>query len=101
MNDYITKANLIDLGVELDDESLQKLVDELNAKVDELVGNEIIASLTSEDVDKLADMQDTASEDEIAEWVIDHVPDYEEIMEDNKDIVLGDYVENSDLLKND
>lgn len=97
MQNYITKLDLLDLGVKLDDASLKTLVDDLNAKVDEEVGNEIIDSLTPEDVEKLADMQDTATEEELGQWIAEHVPDYEEIIEDNTAIVLGDFADSLDL----
>lgn len=96
MDSSITKEELLELGVQLDDEALQKLVDELNDKVDELVGEEIIGSLTPDDVDKLADMQEHASDKELAEWLANKVPDYPEILENNKDIVLGDYADTLD-----
>ncbi|MDB5183676.1 MAG: hypothetical protein JWO07_357 [Candidatus Saccharibacteria bacterium] len=98
MNDgYITKDELVDIGVQLDDAAFKKLLDELNEEVASLIGEEIIESLTPDDVAKLADMQDTASEDELATWVVDRVPDYPEIIENNKAIVLGEYIESSDL----
>jgi len=98
MQDHITANNLRDLGVSLDDAAMEKLLNELNEKVDNLVGHEIVTSLTPEDVDALATMQDTASEEEIARWISEHVPDYEEIIEDNRNIVLGDFVDTSDLV---
>ncbi len=99
MDYYITAKNLTDLGVELDDEALKKIVDELNEKVDEKIGLEIITSLTPEDVDTLASMQqDKVSEEDIAKWITEHVPDYPEIIEDNTAIVLGDFAEESDLV---
>jgi hypothetical protein len=96
MNGYITSEELLELGVELTGDKLQKVVDELNDKIDELVGEEIVDSLTPDDVDTLAEMQDSATEQDLANWVIEHVPDYPEIIENNKDIVLGDFVETID-----
>jgi hypothetical protein len=98
MQNYITKDDLLDLGVKLDNDALEKLVDELNDKVDEEVGNEIIDSLTPEDVATLAEMQDKASEKEIGEWIAEHVPDYAEIIEDNAAIVIGEFAETSNLV---
>jgi len=89
----ITVDELRDLNPTLSDNGLQQLADELNEKIDKLVGEEVVESLTPDDVDTLADMQDTASEQELADWVAEHVPDYPEIMQNNKDIVLGDYAD--------
>jgi hypothetical protein len=96
MNGSITKEELLELGVELKGDELDKLVDELNDKIDELVGDEILSSLTPDDIDKLADMQDSATDEDLADWLVNKVPDYPEILENNKDIVLGDYAEGLD-----
>lgn len=93
MDSYITKQEIRELSSNLDDAALQQLVDELNDKIDELVGEEIVDSLTPDDVDTLATLQDTATEQELADWVAEHVPDYPEILQNNKDIVLGDYAD--------
>lgn len=93
MDSYITEQELRELNGDLDDAALQQLVDELNDKIDELVGEEIVDSLTPDDVDTLAALQDTATEQELADWVVEHVPDYPEILQNNKDIVLGDYAD--------
>lgn len=93
MQNYISRDDLIDLAIELDEDALTKALEELNEKVAELVGEEIITSLTPNDAEKLADMMDDASDDEISEWIINRVPDYPEIIENNITIVLGDFVD--------
>jgi hypothetical protein len=97
MQNYITKDDLTSLGTRADDPELNKLLDELNEKVATMVGHEIITSLTPEDAEKLVAMQDKSSDEDIAEWIIEHVPDYPEIIDDNINIVLGEYVESSDF----
>lgn len=98
MQSYITQDDLMDLGIKLDDEAFTKLLDELNEKVANLVGEEIISSLTPEDAENLADMMESASDDDVAQWIIDKVPDYPEIIDNNTSIVLGEFVETTDLL---
>ena len=93
MDSYITEQEIRELNSDLDDTALQQLVDELNDKIDELVGEEIVDSLTPDDVDTLATLQDSATEQELADWVAEHVPDYPEILQNNKDIVLGEYAD--------
>lgn len=95
MNDYnsITERELLELNPDLDKAAVQELVESLNDRVDELVGEEIVASLTPDDVDTLATMQNDTNEKELADWVANHVPDYPEILQNNKDIVLGEYVD--------
>lgn len=99
MKDHITADELIELGVSLEGKEMTKLVDELNEKVNSMIGHEIITSLTPEDVDTLADMQDSSSDEEIAQWISEHVPDFEEIIEDNRNIVLGDFVDENDAIE--
>jgi len=95
---HITKDELVNLGVSLDDDAMAKQLNDLNEKVNSLIGSEIIASLTSDDAEELAAMQKNgASDDEIGQWIGEHVPDYGEIIEDNRDIVLGEFVETSGL----
>lgn len=93
MDNSITPEELRGLNPDMSDEARQNLADELNEKIDELVGEEVVSSLTPDDVEILAELQDTASEQELADWVATHVPDYPEIMQNNKDIVLGDYAD--------
>ena len=41
-------------------------------------------------------MQDSgASDNEVTQWIKERIPDYDEIIEDNVRIVLGELVENS------
>lgn len=97
MQNHITENDLHDLGISLESEAMQTLLEELNEKVDNLIGHEIVTSLTPEDVDALAEMQDSSSEEEIGKWISEHVPDFEEIIEDNRNIVLGDFVDSNDI----
>lgn len=93
MEQFITIDEIRNLSPELSDDDLQKTVDELNDRLAMLIGEEIISSLVPSDVDTLAEMQDTESEETIASWIMHRVPDYEEIIADNKAIILGEYVE--------
>jgi succinate dehydrogenase flavin-adding protein (antitoxin of CptAB toxin-antitoxin module) len=93
MQNYITKDDILDFGITIDADALEGTVAELNEKVAELVGEEIITSLTPTEAEKLADMMDDMDDDEISEWIISKVPDYPEIIENNIDIVLGEFVE--------
>lgn len=93
MNNYISVDDIKNISGDLSPRELDDLIERLNDKVANLVGEEIINSLTPPDVDTLVDMQDSTPEDQLAEWIIERVPDYKEIIEDNKAIVLGEYAE--------
>ena len=98
---HIKPNDLRNIGVELDDAELEKIASELSDKVDEGIGTEIVTALTPEDAQTLADMQGKASDEEIGEWIAQRVPDLEDIIEDHRDIVLGDFAESSDLVPSD
>lgn len=91
MQNYITKDDLIDLDIK--EEKIDAIVAELNDKVEQLIGDEIIESLTEADVQTLVDLQETASDEELSKWIIEHVPDYQAIIQNNIDIVIGEFAE--------
>lgn len=95
---HIKPNDLRNIGVELDDTALEQLASELSDKVDEGIGTEIVTALTPEDAQVLADMQDNATDEEIGDWISQRVPDLADIIEDHRDIVLGDFAETSDLV---
>ncbi len=88
MQDYISQDDLIELGVDPND--VAAVITELNDKIEQLVGDEIIDSLPEADVATLVDLQDTATDEELSEWIIERVPEYATIVQDNIDIVLGE-----------
>ena len=91
MQDYITRDDLLDLGVKETD--VDAILTELNDKAEQLIGDEIIGTLTEPDVQTLVDMQETADDEELGQWIADHVPDYPAIVQDNIDIVLGEFAQ--------
>lgn len=95
MQDYITKDSLLALGIKLPDEGADALIIHLNDTVEERIGTEITESLRDDELQELITLQDNASDEEIASWIAAHVPDYEAIVQDNIDIVVGELAENS------
>lgn len=93
MSGYITINHIKNITPDKSDAELEEIAEQLNDKVAGLVGEEIITSLTPDDVDTLAEMQDTTSEENLVAWISERVPDHEEIIEDNTAIVLGEYAE--------
>jgi hypothetical protein len=93
LQNFITADDLLSLGVQLNDSEMEKLLEMLNEKVATLIAEEIIESLTPDDADKLVKMQESASDQELGQWIAEHVPDYPEIIDNNTDIVIGDFIE--------
>ena len=90
----ITKEQLNSIGINLPDEEMQALIEHTEDTINERIGEEIVDSLDDEQLEQLASMQegDTPAE-QIEEWVMARVPDYQEIVEDNTAIVLGELAE--------
>lgn len=93
MQDYITKDDLAALGVDPQTTDIDTLLKELNDKAENRIGEEIIESLTDDDVQTLVDLQESADDEKLGVWIAEHVPDYEEIVSDNIDIVIGEFAE--------
>lgn len=95
MNDQqiITRKEIEELDV-VPVDSLNDAVKKANDRVDELIGTEVITSLTPEDIEELAGLQESnKSTDEIGDWIAERVPDYAEIIEDARNLALGDLVD--------
>lgn len=94
----ITKETLDELGINLDGKDVEALLAHLNSTLDERVGAEITESLDDDKLRELLDLQQNASEETVSKWLQDNVPELDEIVEDEKDILLGEIAENADTL---
>jgi uncharacterized transporter YbjL len=90
----ITKEQLNSIGINLPDEEMQALIRHTEDTINERISEEVIDSLDDQQIEELASMQESnAPADQIEAWVIERVPDYQEIVEDNTTIVLGELAE--------
>lgn len=68
--------------------------DDLAQRVNELVGEEIYESLTEEEARELIALQESGADlEEVEKWIAAHVPDYDNIIEDNVIIAVGEQME--------
>ena len=74
MQDYITKDSLVALGINLADKDVDSLIAHLNETVEERIGTEITESLSDDQLAELVKLQETASDNEVGEWIAAHVP---------------------------
>lgn len=96
----VTKAQLNSIGISLPDDQMQALIQHVEDTINSQIGEEIVESLDDEQLKELVQMQDNdASAEEIDAWIRERVPEYDEIIEDNVTIVLGELVENSDAIQ--
>ena len=95
---YITKQDLIDLGIAVNENEVEALLTHLNEQLEERVGVEITESLDDEKLAEFVELQETADDTKIGEWLQATVPELQAIVQDEIDILLGDLAENADGL---
>ena len=96
MQDYITKDSLLALGINLGDEDVDSLITHLNETVEERIGTEITEYLDDSQLEELVKLQESASDDEVGAWIAKTVPEFEQIVQDNIDIVIGELASSAD-----
>ncbi|HSW91678.1 MAG TPA: DUF5663 domain-containing protein [Candidatus Saccharimonadales bacterium] len=96
MQEFITKESLLNLGINLDGQDVDSLLDHLNDTLQERVGTELTESLNDEQLKTLVELQDKATDEEVGNWLEANVPEFEQIVKDEIDILLGELAENTD-----
>lgn len=100
MERYITEAMIRELGVDLDDQDINSLLDHLNETLEDRIGQEIADALDDDKLQTLLDLQETASDEEVGTWMKANVPEFEEVVQDEIDILLGEVAENAGGVNN-
>ena len=96
----ITKAQLSSVGINLPDDQAQALIQHVEATVYERISEEIVDSLDDAQLAELVALQgDDVPAEQVEAWIRERVPEYDEIIEDNVTIVLGELVENSEAIQ--
>jgi hypothetical protein len=93
---YITQSTLETLGIDLTGEDVDALLDDLNETLQERVGTEITQSLSEDQLEELVDLQDSATEAEIGDWLQKSIPDLQQIIQNEIDILIGEIVEDEE-----
>ena len=92
----VTKAQLNSIGISLPEDQMQHVEETINERISE----EVVESLSDDQLKELVKLQTSnAPAEEIDTWIREHIPEYDEIIEDNVAIVLGELVENSDAIQ--
>ena len=94
----LTKEFLEQIGIHLDDESIAQLSEQAEEKLYQRVFNEIIElsdSAQLEELKKLEEMDDESAQ----AWLQANVEDFDEIVEDEIAILLGEIAENADNIE--
>lgn len=96
----VTKAQLNSIGISLPDDQMQALIQHVEETINERISEEVVELLSDDQLKELVELQTgNASAEEIDAWIRERVPEYDEIIEDNVAIVLGELVENSDAIQ--
>lgn len=98
MNHYITEETLQEFNVTLDGKDKQLLLQHLNETLQERIGTEIAVTLDEAKLKELIDKQDHASDEEMGAWLMQNVPELQQIVEDEIGILMGELDENADAI---
>jgi hypothetical protein len=98
MEPIITPEMLASTGIKIKDEEVVAYLDHLNELLSERIGQTIAENLSDEEIDVLADLEKTASEEAMGEWLAKRIPDLDDLIQDEIDITLGEAAENSDTI---
>jgi hypothetical protein len=95
---YITEENLTAFGINLDNQNKASLLEHLNETLQERVGTEITAMLDDTKLRELLDLQDSANDEEVGNWLAQNVPELQQIVEDEIDILMGELADSSNTI---
>ena len=98
MDQIITRDTLEQAGIELNGTDVDALLTHLNEQLEERVGAEVVASLSDDKLKELSELQESGSDEQLIEWMSEHVPELGEITKDEIDILIGELAENADGL---
>lgn len=92
---YVTAQTLQDFGIAVDDTTVTSLLQHLNDTIEERIGAEIIEALDDAQLEELLAIQESGDDEKLGEWIAAHVPEYEQIVQDNIDITVGELAEST------
>ena len=101
MEPIITKDLLVAAGVAVKPEDEQKLLDHLNESLEERVGAEIVEALDDDQIDELASLQAADDQTATQAWLDKNVPELEDIVKDEIDVLLGEIAKDADNFDQD
>lgn len=96
----LNKEILQDLGIEIDERDITLLEEHFDTTLRQRVIDEVVDELDDEQAEQLAIMQ--AQEDEtLLEWIKQNVPDFNTIVTDEVNILLGEIADNATAFSTD
>lgn len=95
MDQLITKEHLDAVGITVAPDEEAALLDHLNETLEERVGLEVADSLNDDQLEALATLQEQDDPQAVRQWLTDNVPELQEMVNDERDILLGEIAENA------
>lgn len=95
MKPQISKEFLTSIGVDVDDATYDQLIEHFGETLENRIVEEVVNSLSDEQVEELAKLNDQSGAD-LQAWIKENVPQLQEIAQDEVDILLGELAENAD-----
>ena len=96
MQQLITDDVLVAMGIQLDKEQMSKLVQHTNDTLNERVGADIVESLDDAKLEEYLAVQQSNDDERTSNWLAANVPELTQIVENERDILLGELAENAD-----
>jgi hypothetical protein len=90
MEPLITPLLLASTGIDVPDDQVVPLLDYMNDLLEERIGETVAESLEDAQLEELATLQETASDEEIRAWIEAHVDSLPELIQDEVAIILGE-----------
>lgn len=96
MNDqYINETTLQNFGIAIGDADKASLLARLNDELQERIGSEVTAMLDDTKLEELVALQENGTDEQVGDWLGRNVPELDEIVSDEIDILLGELAESS------
>ncbi len=89
------KSYLTSLGLQLTDEEFELLSDHMETTLQERVVEEILSYITPDQAHELAQLQYDNNDQAVQKWLVENVPDLQDIISDEIDILLGEIAQQS------
>ncbi len=95
---YITLEDIKAVGIKIPEGQEDTFVQHTNETLQERIGTEITTSLTDEQIDQMLAVQEDADDEHLQAWLLENVPELDDIVKDEVDILLGELVESTETL---
>jgi ribosomal protein L12E/L44/L45/RPP1/RPP2 len=95
MEPIITPTLLVAAGITIPEDQIEALLESANDQLDERIGTEITESLEDDQLEELVTLQTRGDDEAVADWLAENVPELEQIIQDETDIMLGEIAANA------